>query len=687
MADIKLKDRTGAEHTYIGKRQLRVPGTDGNLVIFTQGNGEKDEEEKTIELDFSGATTQEVTPTDGKVLSKVTVKKPETLISENIKKNVDIGGVTGTLEESTRPEYAIKVGDTVSDIYINTQADTTELNEWLKSNISDEVGEYAVFFTEIGGEISYYWIAGVLGDSDDPTIAILSVANGSAEDPLYLTKDYSNDSISWHAGWNQNHCNFTEGIVSDSLPEGDEMPVILLPEKLMDKYFAKEPVSIEFGGPIAGGNPKLNISYGEKDSNGWYPNASIKTTNLLSGMNSKLDGKNSDSSMDGNAFSVYPTVDVSPLKKDGAYVPHAKLMVSFSDETYNVMTDIFIMLGYKNAKTREWIRTALTQCQDIDFTPVTTNAGTANIDISMMYTIGTAFPNPILLYLLTGLASYLAPKAKDYTEYFKYAVQPMLYSLGACLDVRVHRSGYGEASEVSNVAKWYFNTVYVMASSKNLIFRSQNIVIGDNGLALIPNHSDTDDTANMTEQPTYWADTSKTLLVMEPGKHNTILEPEYLSNVFCYQLNGLNGTGQSTTIDGGELYVQKRIEVSIDDNTGGLLLDGHGNLYLVATDDGNPPVSDEKYSTPLLETIESTGEKAISFGKAKNDATKRYMIGFLNGVTAGTNQNGFDSTDRCSLIKYFPGQDEYEFEVKEVGMEFIQSDSLIIKTDKEGKIL
>lgn len=101
MADIKLKDRTGAEHTYTGKRQLRVPSTDGNLVIFTQGNGEKEEEEKTVELDFSGAATQEVTPTDGKVLSKVTVKKPDTLAPENIKKDVAIGGVTGTLEAST----------------------------------------------------------------------------------------------------------------------------------------------------------------------------------------------------------------------------------------------------------------------------------------------------------------------------------------------------------------------------------------------------------------------------------------------------------------------------------------------------------------------------------------------------------------------------------------------------------
>lgn len=39
-----------------------------------------------------------VLPTDGKAISKVVIQKPETLVSENIAKDVDIGGVVGTLE-------------------------------------------------------------------------------------------------------------------------------------------------------------------------------------------------------------------------------------------------------------------------------------------------------------------------------------------------------------------------------------------------------------------------------------------------------------------------------------------------------------------------------------------------------------------------------------------------------------
>lgn len=54
-------------------------------------------EEKTVSLDMASGD-QVVTPSTGKVLSKVTVQKPSTLVSENIKKDVDIGGVVGTLE-------------------------------------------------------------------------------------------------------------------------------------------------------------------------------------------------------------------------------------------------------------------------------------------------------------------------------------------------------------------------------------------------------------------------------------------------------------------------------------------------------------------------------------------------------------------------------------------------------------
>ena len=55
-----------------------------------------DAEERTVDADFSGGN-QEVAPsTDGKVMSKVTIVKPETLRPENIADGVDVAGVIGT---------------------------------------------------------------------------------------------------------------------------------------------------------------------------------------------------------------------------------------------------------------------------------------------------------------------------------------------------------------------------------------------------------------------------------------------------------------------------------------------------------------------------------------------------------------------------------------------------------------
>ncbi len=57
-------------------------------------------EERTVEL-FMPSGNQVILPTSGKVMRKVTVQKPATLLPENIKKDVVIGGVTGTLDASS----------------------------------------------------------------------------------------------------------------------------------------------------------------------------------------------------------------------------------------------------------------------------------------------------------------------------------------------------------------------------------------------------------------------------------------------------------------------------------------------------------------------------------------------------------------------------------------------------------
>ena len=88
---ITAHDKSGAQIT----GTLEVPAT----------------EERTVELSMPSGN-QVILPTSGKVMRKVTVQKPATLLSENIKKDVVIGGVTGALEAgggSVQPSKSVSI--------------------------------------------------------------------------------------------------------------------------------------------------------------------------------------------------------------------------------------------------------------------------------------------------------------------------------------------------------------------------------------------------------------------------------------------------------------------------------------------------------------------------------------------------------------------------------------------------
>lgn len=96
MANIVLKQRDGSTQEYPGSLPIAVPKSDGSLQVYTAGEAVS----KTVEPDFSGGDMAVEIP-EGELVTGLTVKKPDTLVPENISKGVTVAGVTGTAEGGT----------------------------------------------------------------------------------------------------------------------------------------------------------------------------------------------------------------------------------------------------------------------------------------------------------------------------------------------------------------------------------------------------------------------------------------------------------------------------------------------------------------------------------------------------------------------------------------------------------
>ena len=129
MADIVLRDHTGSPIEYPGVDIIRVAGVDGEARSFGAYDPEVLTPDKLLEgvsvgdvtgsviipetlenvpvtLDFSGGD-QTITAPDGAVVKSAIIQKPETLIPENIAKDVEIAGVVGVAGVASSPEGPI----------------------------------------------------------------------------------------------------------------------------------------------------------------------------------------------------------------------------------------------------------------------------------------------------------------------------------------------------------------------------------------------------------------------------------------------------------------------------------------------------------------------------------------------------------------------------------------------------
>lgn len=93
-ANIVLYDRNGVAVTYEGIETVSFnTDTEGEIATYTLGLAT---DEVPVALDLS-AGNQTVTPTDTDFMRTAVIQKPDTLLSENIKKGVNIAGVEGNL--------------------------------------------------------------------------------------------------------------------------------------------------------------------------------------------------------------------------------------------------------------------------------------------------------------------------------------------------------------------------------------------------------------------------------------------------------------------------------------------------------------------------------------------------------------------------------------------------------------
>ena len=94
-----IKQHVGNAYTAIQGKNGTIPAKKNiqNLASAVESiDMSKPEETKRVALNMASGN-QRVVPTSGKVLTEVIVEKPSTLIAGNIKKDIDIGGVVGSL--------------------------------------------------------------------------------------------------------------------------------------------------------------------------------------------------------------------------------------------------------------------------------------------------------------------------------------------------------------------------------------------------------------------------------------------------------------------------------------------------------------------------------------------------------------------------------------------------------------
>lgn len=148
MADIVLYDRTGSAVTYSGVDTITTDTpTDGETATFTYGKVVDGTE---IDLALADGD-QAVSIPAGSLVREATIKKPETLTPEHIKKGVDVAGVIGTFA-GDEMEKTVDLNMADGDQIVDADPDTVMTRVTVKKP-ETLVPENIVEGVEIGGVV------------------------------------------------------------------------------------------------------------------------------------------------------------------------------------------------------------------------------------------------------------------------------------------------------------------------------------------------------------------------------------------------------------------------------------------------------------------------------------------------------------------------------------------------------